>query len=154
MSFECILNMYSKYLSALDYVFSTFSGILATSTLYFLVYAAYQRNRPKVYPGVILPGFVSGAMWGVATTAWFVANKVLSEAVAFPIITTGPGVVASLLGVFMFREIQVDIIPITILKDKWQRQNCWGQFGMDIAADLLLYSCSQINLYTFMDTLI
>lgn len=91
---------------ALDYVFATFSGILATSTFYFLLYAALTKNHPKVYPRAILPGFVSGAMWGMATSAWFVANKVLSEAVAFPIISTGPGVLASLLGVLVFKEIQ------------------------------------------------
>jgi len=93
--------------SALDYVFSTFSGILATGTLYFLIYAIFQKNRPKVYPHAILPGFVSGTMWGIATSGWFVANKVLSEAVAFPIVSTGPGVVASLLGVLVFKEIKV-----------------------------------------------
>lgn len=91
---------------ALDYVFATFTGILTTSTVYFLIYAAYSRNRPKVYPRAILPGFISGLMWGIATSSWFVANKVLSEAVAFPIVTTGPGVVASILGVLVFREIQ------------------------------------------------
>jgi len=46
-------------------------------------------------------------MWGIATSGWFVANKVLSEAVAFPIVSTGPGVVASLLGVLVFKEIKV-----------------------------------------------
>ncbi|XP_053398631.1 transmembrane protein 144-like isoform X2 [Mercenaria mercenaria] len=91
---------------ALDYVFATFTGILATSTVYFLIYAAFNGNKPKVYPRAILPGFVSGLMWGIATSSWFVANKVLSESVAFPIVTTGPGVVASILGVVVFREIQ------------------------------------------------
>ncbi|XP_052274890.1 transmembrane protein 144-like isoform X6 [Dreissena polymorpha] len=90
---------------ALDYVFSTFTGILATSTVYFLIYAAIQKNQPKVYPRAILPGFVSGLMWSIACSGWFVANKVLSEAVAFPIISTGPGVIASILGVFVFKEI-------------------------------------------------
>ncbi|KAL4230235.1 hypothetical protein ACF0H5_010621 [Mactra antiquata] len=92
--------------NALDYVFATFTGILASSTVYFLIYAAFTGNNPKVYPRAILPGFLSGLMWGVATASWFVANKVLSEAVAFPIVTTGPGVVASILGVLVFKEIQ------------------------------------------------
>ncbi|WAR19836.1 TM144-like protein [Mya arenaria] len=91
---------------ALDYVFATFSGILATGTVYFLIYAAIQKNHPKIYPRAILPGFISGTMWAVATSGWFVANKVLSEAVAFPIITTGPGVIASILGVLVFKEIK------------------------------------------------
>ena len=91
-------------------MFATFSGILATSTVYFLIYAAFSGNKPKVYPRAILPGFISGLMWGVATSSWFVANKVLSESVAFPIVTTGPGVIASILGVVVFREIQVSFL--------------------------------------------
>lgn len=45
-------------------------------------------------------------MWGIATSSWFIANKVLSNAIAFPIVTTGPAVIASLLGVFAFHEIK------------------------------------------------
>lgn len=90
----------------MDYVFATFCGIYLTSSAYLLIYAAFQRNLPKVYPRAILPGFISGLMWGVATSSWFIANKVLSYAVAFPIVTTGPAVIASLLGVFVFHEIK------------------------------------------------
>ena len=88
-------------------MFATFCGIYLTSSVYFLLYAAFSKNRPKVYPRAILPGFISGLMWGVATSSWFVANKVLSNAIAFPIVTTGPAVIASLLGVFAFHEIKV-----------------------------------------------
>ena len=45
-------------------------------------------------------------MWAIAQTAWFVANDALSLAVAFPIITSGPGIVSSLWGVFVFKEIR------------------------------------------------
>ena len=55
-----------------------------------------------------MPAIVSGLMWGVATACWFVSNQTLSEPVAFPIITTGPGAVASLFwGVMVFKEIKV-----------------------------------------------
>ena len=91
----------------MDYVFATFCGIYLTSSVYLLIYAAFQRNLPKVYPRAILPGFISGLMWGVATSSWFIANKTLSNATAFPIVTTGPAVIASLLGVFAFHEIKV-----------------------------------------------
>ena len=47
-----------------------------------------MKNRPRIYPQAILPGFVSGVVWAVADAAWFIANAALSEAVAFPIITT------------------------------------------------------------------
>lgn len=92
--------------NGIDYVFACYCGIYLTSTAYFLIYAAFQRNRPKVYPRAILPGFISGLMWGIATSSWFIANKVLSNAIAFPIVTTGPAVIASLLGVFAFHEIK------------------------------------------------
>jgi glucose uptake protein GlcU len=91
---------------ALDYVFSHFCGILVTSTMLMIGYSIARGNRPKVYPKVIAPAFVSGLMWAVAQTAWFVANQELSFVVAFPIVTTGPGIVAALWGVFMFHEIR------------------------------------------------
>ncbi|KAK6291596.1 hypothetical protein J4Q44_G00373800, partial [Coregonus suidteri] len=83
----------------LDYVFAQFSGIFLTSTVYFLIYCAAMKNTPRVYPGVILPGFVSGVMWGVATCCWFLANTYLSAVVSFPIITTGHIMIAALWGV-------------------------------------------------------
>lgn len=94
-------------LTALDYVFACFCGIYSTSTVYFVIYIIFMKNKPKVYPKVILPGVISGLMWGGATAGWFVANQVLSPAIAFPIITTGPSIVASLWGIFIFHEIRV-----------------------------------------------
>ncbi|XP_067106407.1 transmembrane protein 144a [Osmerus mordax] len=90
----------------LDYVFAQFSGIFLTSTVYFLIYCAVMKNKPKVYPGAVLPGFVSGVMWGVATCCWFLANTYLSAVVSFPIITTGPGLIAALWGVLVFKEVK------------------------------------------------
>uniref|UniRef100_A0A8C7KYN2 Transmembrane protein 144 n=1 Tax=Oncorhynchus kisutch TaxID=8019 RepID=A0A8C7KYN2_ONCKI len=72
----------------LDYVLPSFSGIFLTSTVYFLIYCAAMKNTPRVYPRAILPGFVSGVMWGIATCCWFLANTYLSAVVSFPIITT------------------------------------------------------------------
>eukprot|EP01137_Pigoraptor_chileana_P016558 Opistho-2@73499 len=92
--------------NGLDYVFSHFCGIFLTSTVYFLAYCAYMRNRPKVYPRIILPAFISGVMWAIADTAWFIANQNLTQTISFPIITTGPGIVASLWGIIAFGEIR------------------------------------------------
>ncbi|XP_018591179.1 transmembrane protein 144a isoform X2 [Scleropages formosus] len=39
----------------LDYVFAQYSGIFLTSTVYFLVYCAFMKNKPKVYSKAILP---------------------------------------------------------------------------------------------------
>lgn len=39
-----------------------------TSSFYFVVYAVFKQNKPVVYPKVIVPGLVSGIMWGIATS--------------------------------------------------------------------------------------
>jgi len=72
----------------MDYVFAHFTGILASSTLYLVIYSAAMKNKPRVYPEVILPGFLSGVMWGVADIGWFIANDALSQPISFPIITS------------------------------------------------------------------
>ncbi|KAL8587620.1 hypothetical protein ACOMHN_045309 [Nucella lapillus] len=93
--------------NSLDYIFAQYCGIFLTSSVYFLLYAVVKRNKPRVYPRVILPAIASGVMWAIATGCWFEANKALSEPVAFPIITTGPGALASLFwGVCIFKEIK------------------------------------------------
>ncbi|XP_048402891.1 transmembrane protein 144-like isoform X5 [Stegostoma tigrinum] len=90
----------------LDYVFAHFSGIFLTSTVYFVIYCAIMKNKPKLYPKAVLPGFVSGVMWAVANCCWFLANDFLSAVVSFPIITAVPGFIAALWGVLVFREIK------------------------------------------------
>eukprot|EP01114_Cavostelium_apophysatum_P010091 TRINITY_DN2352_c0_g1_i3.p1 TRINITY_DN2352_c0_g1~~TRINITY_DN2352_c0_g1_i3.p1 ORF type:complete len:357 (-),score=71.53 TRINITY_DN2352_c0_g1_i3:16-1086(-) len=89
-----------------DYVFSHFSGIFAMSTLIFLGYALIMRNKPMVYPEAILPGFVSGLLWSFAQISWFVANSNLPMVITFPMYSTGPGLLASLWGVVVFKEIK------------------------------------------------
>nr|XP_035925628.1 transmembrane protein 144 isoform X3 [Halichoerus grypus] len=91
----------------LDYVFAHFSGIFFTSTVYFLAYCIAMKNNLKLYPEAVLPGFLSGVLWAIATCCWFIANHALSAVVSFPIITAGPGFIAAMWGVFMFKEIQV-----------------------------------------------
>uniref|UniRef100_UPI00358F782E transmembrane protein 144 isoform X2 n=1 Tax=Myxine glutinosa TaxID=7769 RepID=UPI00358F782E len=93
--------------SDMDYIFAAFSGIFMTSTVYFLIYCAVMKNNPKLYPRAILPGFTSGIMWAIADMAWFLANDYLSPPVSFPIITAGPGLVAAIWGVLVFKEIKV-----------------------------------------------
>ncbi|CAK0841046.1 unnamed protein product [Prorocentrum cordatum] len=87
---------------ATDYVFSHFSGIFATTAAAFAVAAA----RGHVHTGreMVLPGILSGALWGIAQVAWFRANGVLSYVVAFPIIVGVPGIIAALWGVVLFGE--------------------------------------------------
>ncbi|GAB1287630.1 Transmembrane protein 144 [Apodemus speciosus] len=90
----------------LDYVFAHSSGIFLTSTVYFVAYCVAMKNRPKLYPQAVLPGFLSGVLWAIATCGWFIANHSLSAVISFPIITAGPGLIAALWGIFIFKEIQ------------------------------------------------
>eukprot|EP00117_Sycon_ciliatum_P013028 scpid60302/ scgid6022/ Transmembrane protein 144 len=95
----------STYVS-LDFVFPHFCGILATSSIYFFLYCAVMKSSPRVYPKCILPGLMSGVMWAIADASWFIANEKLSQAVAFPLITTGPGLVGAVVGIIFFGEIK------------------------------------------------
>ncbi|XP_062513953.1 transmembrane protein 144-like isoform X2 [Corticium candelabrum] len=90
----------------LYYVFSHFCGILLTSTVYMLIYCVVMRNRPQVISQTVLPAMVSGVLWAVADTSWFVANANLTQTVSFPIVATAPGVVSALWGVILFREVK------------------------------------------------
>jgi len=47
--FLSVLLMFSSLLLAdIDYVFAHFCGILTTSTLYFLIYCIFKKNKPDV----------------------------------------------------------------------------------------------------------
>jgi len=90
----------------LDYVFPHFTGILATSTLIMMIYSIGAGNKPTVYPRIVFPGFIAGLMWAVAQISWFIANASLKMAIAFPIITSGPAIIASFWGIVVFHEIR------------------------------------------------
>lgn len=94
--------------NTLNYVFPQFTGILLASWTYTMLYFLYkysQGQAPYVNPDCVIPATISGIMWGIACIAWFVANGKLGFAVAFPIITSGPGFIGSLYGIFLFKEI-------------------------------------------------
>merc|ERR1719352_1946423 len=90
----------------LDYVFNQFCGILLASIGYFLLYCVYMGNEPKINPQIALPGFLSGVMWAVAQVCWFVANAELGYSTSFPIVLIGPGLIATLWSVFLFKDIR------------------------------------------------
>lgn len=91
--------------AGIDYVFAHFCGIYLTSTFWFVVYSLYTKNKPQVYSEALLPTLISGVMWAVAQISWFVANDCLSLSVSYPIITGGPGIIGSLVGIY-FGEIK------------------------------------------------
>lgn len=90
----------------IDYVFSHICGILLTSTAYMVAYAVYKRNAPMVPSHIVLPGLASGIGWAIAQASWFVANDQIKFVGTFPIVSTGPGIVATLCAIVFYREIQ------------------------------------------------
>jgi glucose uptake protein GlcU len=90
--------------NGLDYVFSHFTGIYITSTLYFIIYCLASSNQPMFYPEVTFPGFISGLMWAMAQISWFIANSSLNMVQSFPIISILPSVISFMLGIVIFRE--------------------------------------------------
>lgn len=101
----CIDNYDKSSQNGLDYIFSLFTGILITSFVYFIVYSCVQRNRPFVNHESILPAIISGFIWACANIAFLYANTVLSQAITFPIAGSTPSYLASLYGIFLFKEI-------------------------------------------------
>jgi len=91
--------------NGLHYVHAMYSGILISSTFYYVVYIAYKRNGPYLYVRSILPAIVSGIMWGIAQAGFLVANSVLSQTISFPLVMIGPGTIAIFWSIFYFKEI-------------------------------------------------
>lgn len=94
---------------SVDYTFSHFSGIFLSSSLYLILYCVYRSRRgevPYVTPEIVIPAILAGLGWAVAEIAWFIGNDNLSLAVSFPIITSGPGIVGAIWGVFLFQEVK------------------------------------------------
>ncbi len=92
----------------LNYVFPHFCGIILSSWVYmfgYCLYCYFKHTPIYVNPDCILPATISGILWGVAEIAWFVANKRLGFSVSFPIITSGPGFIGAMWGIFHFKEI-------------------------------------------------
>ena len=54
------------FYTELDYIFGHYTGILLSSTLWFIIYCVVMKNKPQVYPKIIIPGLISGIMWGIA----------------------------------------------------------------------------------------
>lgn len=87
-------------------VFSHFCGILFSSTIYLLAYSVYRRNRPQVLAPLLAPGMLSGMVWAVAQISWFIANDQVGSVGTYPLVACGPGIVATLCAIILFKEIQ------------------------------------------------
>lgn len=103
-----------------DLAFSQFCGILFASFAIMAAYGTYQQfivgdgpifiNAP-----LVVPAFLSGAIWACAQIGWFVASDNLSMVVSFPIITTIPAIIGNLWGYFVFDELATDTKNVVTL---------------------------------------
>ncbi|CAF0834073.1 unnamed protein product [Rotaria sp. Silwood1] len=91
--------------NGLHYIFSMYTGILLSSSTYYIIYMIVKRNRPYVCIQSILPAFISGIMWAIAQAGFLVANSVLSQAISFPLVSTGPSTLAVLWSILYFKDI-------------------------------------------------
>jgi drug/metabolite transporter (DMT)-like permease len=90
----------------LDHVLSFQTGILFTSMIYFIIYCIYKKNKPEINKEIVLPGIISGLMWGGANILVFMSINHLGDSIVRPITATGPFIVSSLVGVLIFKEIK------------------------------------------------
>ncbi len=90
----------------INYLYSFYTGIFLTTLFYFVIYCVVKKNQPVLFPNLILPGLVSGWMWGLADLCYFLATGVLSQAIAFPISNCGPPVFSALWGVLLYKEVR------------------------------------------------
>lgn len=51
----------------MDYLFGYYTGILAGSSVFLVIYSVFRRNRPWTNPQLILPGIIAGVMWGLGS---------------------------------------------------------------------------------------
>jgi glucose uptake protein GlcU len=45
-------------------------------------------------------------MWGIGNSSFFLANNSLTQAITFPIVSSGPSAISAIWGVILFREIK------------------------------------------------
>ena len=98
----------------LDYVFSNNVGAMCMSFVVLVTYLILQKFgltpsekyfEPVEHSKLLLPAFAAGAIGSMGSAAWFFANQNLGLVVSFPIIAAGPGVVSSLWGAIVFKEV-------------------------------------------------
>ncbi|KAM3719562.1 Transmembrane protein [Dirofilaria immitis] len=91
--------------NVLDYVFAHFCTVFACSTVYFIGYCIWMRDRTYAPAELILPSTAYGILWCIGMTLWFVSNRMLSQTVSFPITTRLPSTIGVLADVLLFKDV-------------------------------------------------
>lgn len=93
--------------SVLDYMFSFFSGVFLSSTIYFVGYSIIKKNRPYMAPELVLPSIIYGIIWAFGMTSFIVSNSILSQTITWPITARLPAIIGCTIDVLIFKTIKV-----------------------------------------------
>ncbi|MFH4977776.1 hypothetical protein AB6A40_004485 [Gnathostoma spinigerum] len=92
--------------NVLDFVSAYFSTVFMASTMYFLSYCIYKRNKPYIKPELVLPSVAYGVLFCVGMTLFFVSNDLLSQVISFPITVRLPSTIGIVADMVLFRVIK------------------------------------------------
>jgi hypothetical protein len=111
-------------LLGLPYVFAHFCGTNAALSIVFVLYTLIYRKRVFINAKTTFPAILSGCLDATGQAAFLVANRTITQAIAFPLNSfvrfddfltfstfghyfKGPAIIASLWDVFYYKEIKV-----------------------------------------------
>lgn len=82
-------------------------GIWAASSLIYLLYSGFARLRKwKVQHSVIRPSYFAGCIWTIGFFGGITGISKLGFSIGFTVASVGPIMVASILSIFVFKEIR------------------------------------------------
>ncbi|KAE9411683.1 hypothetical protein Angca_007118, partial [Angiostrongylus cantonensis] len=73
--------------SVFDYMWSFYSTVFVASTIYFVLYCIIRREKAYVHRELVVPSVGYGLLWASGMTLWLVSGHMLSQVVAYPVIT-------------------------------------------------------------------
>lgn len=115
--------------SATVVIFPQCLGIYICSSFIYLFYAAVARASGWSIPhSAIRPPYFSGCIWAVGFSFMIVGISVLGFSIGYTLDAVGPIVVASMLSIFVFKEI----------RKPRQLMLYWGSFTLQFAGVLLM----------------
>ncbi|KAL9654031.1 hypothetical protein ABK040_011575 [Willaertia magna] len=100
------IYIHGKQPGPIDFAFSQFSGIYLFHSFVLIIYVLVKRNRPEVYPNMILSSIVCGIMWAIATCGLFYSSAYLGFTVGYVLVAIGPSLVSTFWNTVVFREIK------------------------------------------------
>lgn len=101
-----LYNQRHKGQAATDVVFPQCLGIYICSSAIYLLYAAVAKlSGWRVPHAPIRPAYLSGCIWAVGFTFMITGISSLGFSIGYTLDAVGPIVIASLLSVFVFKEI-------------------------------------------------